>query len=224
MRVDWCGEQFELLSEGAVHRLRHNTLIVADLHFGKAASFRAAGVPVPSGTTQAQLEKLDAAINRSGANHVVILGDLLHSSNGRSGGMIDAVAQWRARWSELPITLVRGNHDLNAGDPPMAWQMDCVDEPYILHGLCLCHHPDAAMHDMPTMAGHVHPAARIHDHGVSSTRVRCYHFARRLAVLPAFGPFIGSHIINAQTDDRVFGIVDGEIVELTRLLQRQNAG
>ena len=43
------------------------TLIVADVHWGKAAAFRALGVPVPHGTTKAGLATLDAALRRTEA-------------------------------------------------------------------------------------------------------------------------------------------------------------
>ena len=36
----------------------HQAMFVADIHLGKAATFRSLGVPVPAGTTQENLAKL----------------------------------------------------------------------------------------------------------------------------------------------------------------------
>ena len=46
-RATLAGEAVELLPERALHWIRERTLFVADVHLGKAAAFRAGGVPVP---------------------------------------------------------------------------------------------------------------------------------------------------------------------------------
>src|SRR6185436_13839134 len=69
-----AGEQLRLLGERAVFWERVRTLFVADPHFGKAAAFRAAGVLVPRGTTGETLSRLDAALDRTGAERIVFLG------------------------------------------------------------------------------------------------------------------------------------------------------
>ena len=51
LNVHVAGEDLLLLPEKAVYWPAEQMLIVADIHFGKAASFRALGVPVPRGTT-----------------------------------------------------------------------------------------------------------------------------------------------------------------------------
>ena len=81
--ADIAGEQLVLLPERAAYWRRVQTLLVADPHFGKAAAFRAAGVPVPRGTTTGSLARLDAALARTGATRIVFLGDFLHARVGR---------------------------------------------------------------------------------------------------------------------------------------------
>ena len=44
-----------LLAERALYWPRAATLFVADVHLGKAAAFRAGGVPLPRGATAADL-------------------------------------------------------------------------------------------------------------------------------------------------------------------------
>ncbi len=56
-----AGEQVYLLSERALYWPGTSTLVVADLHWGKASTFRAAGIPVPIGTTSDDLARLDRA-------------------------------------------------------------------------------------------------------------------------------------------------------------------
>lgn len=49
--IDLAGHRVLLLLEKALYWPARKMLVIADIHFGKAASFRAQGVPVPRGTT-----------------------------------------------------------------------------------------------------------------------------------------------------------------------------
>src|SRR5690606_30890641 len=98
------------LPERALFFPAENTLIVADLHWGKAATFRTNYVPVPTGTTASDLARLSAAVVSTGAERVVILGDLLHARKGRQEGTFDTIQKWRKQNASLEVILVRGNH------------------------------------------------------------------------------------------------------------------
>ncbi len=52
------GHATVLHASGALELPALHTLLVADAHFGKSSSFRALGVPVPSGTTTENLNVL----------------------------------------------------------------------------------------------------------------------------------------------------------------------
>jgi DNA ligase-associated metallophosphoesterase len=192
-------------------------LLVADLHIGKAHSFRRLGVPVPGGTTAGTLERLSAAVADSGAQHIVFLGDLLHSAGARAPATLAAVARWREAHAGLRLTLVRGNHDGHAGDPPPDWGVDCVDEPWLpaeAPGLALCHHPQAVP-GAYVLAGHTHPAVVLGGRAHERLRLPCFHFGPAVGVLPAFGEFTGMHVLHKAAGDRVF-VVSGEAVHPLR--------
>ena len=93
-------------------------LFIADLHLGKAATYRALGQPVPSGTTGANLQRLSQLIAHYQPAQLVFLGDFLHAAQARTPTLLAALADWRAAHPDLACTLVRGNHDSRAGDPP----------------------------------------------------------------------------------------------------------
>src|SRR5512144_2160135 len=135
------GEDLLLLPERAVFWRRTRTLFIADPHFGKAAAFRSAGVPVPAGTTEGTLARIDATLARTGAARLVFLGDFLHARQGRSAATVAALGAWRERHGELDVVLVRGNHDRRAGDPPPELRICCVDAPMIEKPLGFVHHP-----------------------------------------------------------------------------------
>lgn len=202
-------------------------LLVADAHLGKAVSFRRLGVPVPEATTQGTLARLTQALQASGARHLVFLGDLLHSARGRADPTLAAVEAWRAAHAGLEMTLVRGNHDGHAGDPPAAWGVRCVDEPFVLPGLealDLCHHPEPRP-GRYVLAGHLHPAAWLAGRGPGALRLPCFHFGAQVGVLPAFGEFTGSRVLPRGAGDRVFVVAGDAVRELPgRPPRRDDAG
>ena len=116
--VQWANESLHLLPEHALWWPATHTLFIADLHLGKAASYRRLGQPVPAGSTQHNLQRLTQLIEHHAPRHIVYLGDFLHAATGRTPAVLLALQDWRHQHHALRITLVRGNHDSHAGDPP----------------------------------------------------------------------------------------------------------
>ncbi len=206
-----AGEQLVLMPEAAVYWPRLSALIIADPHFGKAAAFRAHGVPVPEATTRDNLVRLDAALTRSAARRLVVLGDFLHARRGRSPDLLAAVSAWRASHADLPVLLVRGNHDDRAGDPPDDWGVECRDEPVACPPFIWRHEP-AASGEGYVLAGHVHPAVRLAGAGGLSAALPCFYFGKDYGLLPAFGDFTGTGIVRPRRGDAVFVLAGGMVV------------
>jgi DNA ligase-associated metallophosphoesterase len=207
------GARLLLLAGRAVHLPDEACLLVADAHIGKAHSFRRLGVPVPSGTTVEALQRLTALVQATGAQRLVFLGDLLHAASGRGAATLSAFAEWRARHPGLDLRLVRGNHDRHAGDPPVDWQVQCVDEPHFLPGLpalALAHHPQPVA-GAYVLAGHVHPAVVLRGRAHQRLRLPCFHFGPEVGLLPAFGGFTGTHVLPRAAGDHVYVIAGEEV-------------
>ena len=83
-KVWWAGVELHLLPERALWWPQGQTLFIADLHMGKAASYRALGQPVPGGTTQENLDRLSALIEKHSPQQVIFLGDFLHAAAART--------------------------------------------------------------------------------------------------------------------------------------------
>ena len=190
MKLSLAGESVELMAEKALWWPAARTLFIADLHLGKAASFRALGQPVPSGTTQDNLDRLSALIDRHAAARLVFLGDFLHAAAAQQASVLDPVRQWRARQSGVHCLLVRGNHDGHAGDPPADLQIDVVDEPWSLGPFAACHHPQR-VEDRLVLAGHLHPTVTLNGLARDRQRLPAFSLSEGLLVLPAFGAFTG---------------------------------
>ncbi len=209
-----AGVDVQLLKDRAIFLPVSRTLIIADVHWGKAASFRAFGIPVPRGTTRSGLERLDAVLQRTAAEHLIVLGDLLHARNGMQDATVQTLIDWRASRSALAITLVRGNHDRNAGDPPGALNIQCVDAPLHVGPFALHHHPTADASGY-VLAGHVHPVVQLRGRGKQRLTLPCFAFGQSGGILPAFGEFTGGGVIDSRDYERLFVIADDIVVPLT---------
>lgn len=220
-RITIRGEELSLLPERAAFWHRDKALLVADPHWGKAATFRAEGIPVPSGTTREAIDRLSSLIARTRAERVIFLGDLLHAKAGRSQSMFTALREWRGALSNIDVVLVRGNHDRRAGDPPPELGITCVDAPFPAPPFVFAHHPTRS-DDGYVIAGHVHPAVRLSGPARQSARLPCFLVTDDLAILPAFGDFTGLADIEASANDRVYAIVDDSVIEFESEIQRSS--
>ncbi|MGF6273925.1 DNA ligase-associated metallophosphoesterase [Massilia sp. UYP11] len=209
VRVEVAGESLLLLPEKAIYWPGEEMLIIADIHFGKAAAFRSLGVPVPRGTTSENLAGLDALVAAHGARQVAFLGDFLHARAAHASSTQLAMLAWRQRHPDLALMLVRGNHDLHAGDPAAALGIAMVDEPHAIGPFAFCHHPGV---DAPGygLAGHVHPVYVLATR-FDALRLPCFVVGEQGLILPSFGAFTGGHAVRPGPGERIY-VTSGDAV------------
>jgi DNA ligase-associated metallophosphoesterase len=226
--TDAGGTPAWLLPQRGVWLPAYRALVVADVHLGKAASFRALGVPVPGGTTDATLARLGALVDALAPAMLIVLGDLLHGPVAQRAAAVDALARWRARRAGVDVVLVRGNHDGRAGDPPPRCGVRALDAPFALGSLRLCHEPDdgPARRADPQRAhvfcGHVHPVYRLRGRA-DALRLPAFWLRRACTVLPAFGDFTGGWAVTPLRGESVL-ISDGERLHRVPSGGRDDAG
>jgi DNA ligase-associated metallophosphoesterase len=207
------GHTLMLLPERVVFLPETDTLLVADAHIGKAMTFRQLGVPVPAGTTEETLGVLTRLVHRLDVKRIVFLGDFLHSARSLGEATFASVLRWRELHSALELTLVRGNHDDLAGDPPAVLDIQPFDEPLRHGALSFSHHP-RPMSGTFVLAGHLHPCVSIGGRAHDWHRLPCFWFSQQVGVLPAFGAFTGMQAIRAKQGERVFAAAPDRVFEL----------
>jgi DNA ligase-associated metallophosphoesterase len=217
------GARLALLADRAALWHERRWLVVADAHFGKAAAFRARGVPVPQGTTSDNLARLDALIGAHMPQAVVFLGDLFHAREAHAPATLAQLADWRARHAALDLVLVEGNHDRHAGPPPALLGMRVEAEPWCVDGLAFCHHPQTVP-GASALAGHLHPAVRLHGRADDAVRLPCFWLRDGLTVLPAFGAFTGGASIARAPGERVIALAEGQLFEVPARRVAQTCG
>lgn len=211
--VDIGGHALHLSAGRAAFDPATRSLLIADAHFGKGATFRVHGIPVPGGTTQNNLERLDRLIDFYSPEQVVFLGDLLHAKPAQATSIIEALDVWRQRHAALRLVLVKGNHDRHAGSPASHLGFIEVEEPWTCGPWTLCHHPTHVAGQY-VLAGHEHPTFRLRG-ATDALRLPCFHFGKGLGVLPAFGDFTGGHPVRGG-HERLFVVAGDKVLEIEK--------
>lgn len=189
-----------------------NTLFVADTHFGKDATFRAQGAPVPAGSTDGTLAKLSKLIRETGADRLCILGDMFHARSSLSTNVKKALGGFFGEHADVAWLLVLGNHDARVGQLPQDWPIQTVDSGFKIQRVAIGHHPGKVPQGSDIyLCGHIHPAVRVASRGDSLGKLPCFWHSRGCVVLPAIGEFTGTHIVQPASHDDVW-IVAGDVV------------
>lgn len=218
LAVTWAGENLILCGDRAMHWLASSTLIVADIHFGKCATFRSAGIAMPAGSIESDLERLDALVGRYGARRLLVLGDFFHARPGRTPAAVEPITAWRARNVGLMITIVRGNHDRHAGDPPAAWNIEVIPDSLGEGPFLFVHDPA----DIPpgesrvALCGHIHPGVRLRDRDGRARTLPAFLLGDRRGLMPAFGTLTGRSPVPVAPSDRVYVTTPDAVVEIMR--------
>jgi len=207
------GATWILSAQRAAFWCERRWLVLADVHFGKAATFRALGVPVPHGTTADTLARLSQLIDRMQPSTIIFLGDLFHAREAHATATLATLYAWRERYAALELVLVEGNHDRKAGAPPAALRLHCESDPWRVDDFAFCHYP-RFVQEASAFAGHLHPAIRLAGRADDSVRLPCFWLRDGLTVLPAFGAFTGGATIEREEGDRVLAVAGDCLVNV----------
>jgi uncharacterized protein len=202
----FAGHNFEPMPSGALFWRAEQTLLVADLHFEKMASFARKGQMLPPYDTAMTITRLEADLRRTGARRLLSLGDTFHRPD--SSSLLTSADRMRldAMCDTVECIWLSGNHD------PIAHCIGGTCLPQIeIEGLTFVHHPAKGARGQ--VSGHLHPAARIAMDG-RTARKPCFVHDNRLMILPAYGSSTGNINILSQA---FFGLFHLPALEVTML-------
>ena len=211
--LDFLGETLELLPQKALLWHERKLLVVADVHFGKVGHFRKAGIAIPKSLEQEDLATLSDLIVEHKPKKVIFLGDLFHSEMNNDWHWIEL---WRDLFPDIDMILVLGNHDILMDTSYKKAKFEVVDE-LQLEPFIFTHEPikdPGATSPLYNISGHIHPAVKLRGKGRQRATLPCFYFADKMALLPAFGQFTGTFIMDFKQSDRVYGVLDTKVVPL----------
>lgn len=210
------GIDFLLLAQCGLYWPEQKTLFIADTHFGKEATFRQLGVPVPRGSTLSTLSTIAGMVSKCQATRLILLGDMFHARSSISPDIRNALDVFFSEHSKLHFTLVLGNHDRNLRKLPANWPIEIVDSGTQLGRISISHIPKAPSQGCDLLlCGHIHPAYRFPSKIDSIGKLPCFWLSQRQLVLPAIGEFTGTQVVNPSGTDRTWVIAANQILEVT---------
>ncbi|MDZ7689904.1 MAG: ligase-associated DNA damage response endonuclease PdeM [Balneolaceae bacterium] len=214
-RVNLMHQRLWLVPQKAIYWQKKKMLLIADPHLGKAGHFRRNGIPVPGRINATNFQLLDDLLESFEVEHLIILGDLFHSKQNLEW---DQFFEWRSGHSAMEVTLVIGNHDILESDTYHASRINLFHklriEPFLLvHDLNAVSIKNEEKHYL--LSGHIHPAVQLRGKARQTMKLPCFYFGDRQGILPAFGEFTGTHVIKPKAGDRIYGVVENNVLDLS---------
>ncbi|PWS28949.1 ligase-associated DNA damage response endonuclease PdeM [Pedobacter yonginense] len=212
MTITSHGEELILDKERALFLPQHKLLAISDLHLGKSAHFRQAGVQVPATIAESDLHRLTILIEKYNPATLLINGDMFHHGLNTD---IDEFALWRKKYHELNLLLVKGNHDRLSPADYSALNIDIHEPSFCLGPFCFIHDaPQCTEEELYPISGHIHPGVSIVGKAKQRLKFPCFYFGEEYAVLPAFSLFTGLYNIYPKKSERIFAVTPKNVVEV----------
>ncbi|MEL7359275.1 MAG: ligase-associated DNA damage response endonuclease PdeM [Cyanobacteria bacterium J06560_6] len=206
------GHRLRLLDDKALYLPALESLLVSDVHLGKAETFQSLGIPISSEMNEENLERLRSLCQQTKAKNLFILGDLFHSEKSL---VPEVLIAWDTFLKEITTdtTLIVGNHDrrLVSALPPLA--MDCEVDAVDFGPFLLSHEPEIRHDKALNICGHIHPVVKLRSQ-TDSLRLPCFFIEKdqRRLTLPSFGEFTGGYEVELVSNTCAYVACEGEAI------------
>jgi metallophosphoesterase superfamily enzyme len=190
----------------AVWLPNERVLVVADLHWGYAASHRARGNLLPWWGDEEIEQRLRALLADYHPSEMIWLGDCVHAAEG------GARAEAFLRQSPVPVVALAGNHDRR-------WRS--AGGISALRGSYFFHHGDTSPARPPRsieVIGHHHPSVSWGDGAGSRLKLPALVVGAQRIVLPAFSPWAAGTpwSTHQEPDETLWAVAPTRIFALPR--------
>lgn len=200
---------FLLLPQKAIYWKEQRTILLSDLHIGKIAHFRKAGIPIPREGTQNNFKRLDEIIASTNPANLLFIGDLFHSDVNAEW---DQFCTWRKQYPEIKMDIVLGNHDRLPENFCDNYQISIYPDELVIGPFTFAHHPrEEFRQNEYIISGHVHPVVSLSGIARQYITVPCFYFGIQQAILPSFGYFTGGYAIEVSETDTVIAVAKNKL-------------
>lgn len=212
LSIHWEGEELQLLPEKSIYLPKSKALLIADPHFGKAAHFRKAGVPIPESVHTNDFVKIQKLLNDYPSETVYFLGDLFHSDWNTSWNDLEVFLEY---FPEISFHLIKGNHDILPAEIYRSELWQVHESTLVLERLLLSHEPlEVIQEGLLNVCGHIHPGVSLRGKGRQQLKAACFFFRQNQLVMPAFGRFTGLATIKVQEGDIAYVVADKKVIAI----------
>lgn len=201
-------QNFILLPQKAIFWEEKQTLILGDLHFGKATHFRKNGIALRQSIATNDFDKFNALLAAIKPKQVYFLGDLFHSEY--NSEMLDFQEIIKLN-SSVKFVLIKGNHDIIKQTHFEKMGIQVVAE-WIEDTFVFTHEPSPKA-GFYNIYGHFHPGIRLKGKAKQNLSLPCFYFAKHFAILPAFSDFTGLKILEKRQAEAIYLITDHKVIK-----------
>lgn len=209
--IECCGELLTLTNQRALYWERDRTLVLSDLHIGKTAHFRKAGIAIPYQVLLNDLKRLKALILNFDIKKILIVGDLFHAE---ANSDLELFKEWKTQFEFIEWRLIKGNHDRLEfsvyEDLDIKVDIDYNDTlPFrFVHDVNHC--DDGVF----CISGHTHPGVLIKGRGKQKIKLPCFQVSKNQLILPAFSEFTGLNTSREDKDTTFFAFTKTAVFEI----------
>jgi DNA ligase-associated metallophosphoesterase len=200
-----------LLSEKAIFWKDRKTLILSDLHLGKAAHFRKSGIQIPETVHISDYIRLNKLVKKFKPERIFLIGDLFHSELNKEW---EKFTRWLKSIDHVEVFLIPGNHDILPEEFYEAKNLQLKNRSFHQAPFIFVHKFQESGLDDYIISGHIHPAVKISGKAKQSMTLPCFYFSESYAVLPAFGNFTGLAKIRPNKKDDIFIIFENTVLKM----------
>ncbi|WP_397447652.1 ligase-associated DNA damage response endonuclease PdeM [Polaribacter sp. R77954] len=204
-------EVLTLTNQRVMYWKTQESLILSDLHIGKAAHFQKSGIPIPSSILEQDLERLAQLIHHFKTKKLIIVGDLFHAEYNKD---LDEFKHWLFNFKDLKLILIKGNHDRLKQAIYDDFNIDVYQPSLELEAIQFVHDIVETQNNVFTISGHTHPGVLLKGKGRQRIKLPCFQVTKNQLILPAFSLFTGLNTKNAPKNCTNYGFTEDAIFEV----------
>jgi putative SbcD/Mre11-related phosphoesterase len=223
-------DKFRIIEpQPALYAPGKDAVIVSDLHIGIEAVEARTGTLMPKFQMEEILDELETMRDETGADRLVIVGDIKHSFSGTNEREREEVERFLDKISLLfeTVWLIEGNHD-NA----LTYRIDDytnveLDDHFAEDGVLFVHGHEK-LEDLEELTadivviGHEHPAIVLTDDVGITEKIACFLYGdmkdgRKIIVLPAFSRLASGTEVNKVPEHELLSPILREQVDIDAL-------
>lgn len=204
-------EILQVTNQRVLHWETQKSLILSDLHIGKAAHFQKSGIPIPSAVLTTDLERLKQLILHFKAENLIVVGDLFHAAYNKD---LDEFKMWLQQFSNLKLQLIKGNHDRLSNCIYEQFDIEVFSSELNIKNLKFVHDNVEEIEGVFTISGHIHPGVFIKGRGKQRIKLPCFQMNKNQLVLPAFSLFTGLNTRNSIKNCKNYAFTENTIFVL----------
>ncbi|MDA3614886.1 ligase-associated DNA damage response endonuclease PdeM [Polluticaenibacter yanchengensis] len=200
--ISFANEILTLTNFKAIYWQKENTIILSDLHLGKAAHFRKNGIAIPTQVSATDLQNLETIIEKYHPCRIIIVGDLIHAG---SNSEVENFRIFTQQHNTINFILVKGNHDKHSDHFFKNIGLHEIYPEYRLGNILFVHEPQSKGNTF-IICGHIHPGIVLPTPTNKHLKLPCFAVSEQQLILPAFSRFTGSDSKNTPANTCCYAV------------------